>query len=410
VERSEKWRRVKIAVWGASVAAMTVLAIATLHAWKPGAVFLLGLTTAGAILVAVGNALLKIAGRRRPGRHTVSRFVALAAGVMVVTASWLGPAAVVRAIQDSLPMLRADLFLFAVGPDQAAALVQILERDPDVKTPVELLPVVILRLAKVSGVPPREGVPERWTATCSNAWRTDAPEVVISESIAGTLGARVGATLEFYSNAKRVAARVTGLRRLDAIEDQRGGLLFPCQSFAGLSVFYEAGIAVKEGRVDAVRRAIAERYPSVPVVQREEVTAAIQSVTNESLWMLRAVSLLILAAGMAALVLMVMAEERTRTREIAILKMLGARPRQLRNGLMAEFAWLGGLAGMSGGLVGSGFATLLLSVVFRKPVGAWDARVIAGAIVLGVTTAAGAGWASSAGMLRRRPLVVLREE
>jgi putative ABC transport system permease protein len=105
-----------------------------------------------------------------------------------------------------------------------------------------------------------------------------------------------------------------------------------------------------------------------------------------------------------------LAEETTRGREIAILKALGARPAQVRNALLAEFAWLGALAGASGGVMGSAFATLLLSVVFRKAVLAWDPRVFAGAILLGTLTAVGAGWTSSARMVRQKPLVILRDE
>jgi predicted lysophospholipase L1 biosynthesis ABC-type transport system permease subunit len=60
--------------------------------------------------------------------------------------------------------------------------------------------------------------------------------------------------------------------------------------------------------------------------------------------------------------------------------------------------------------MGSAFATLLLSVAFRKASAAWDARVFAGAVLLGILTAVGAGWASSARMLRQKPLAILRDE
>jgi putative ABC transport system permease protein len=419
VERPATWRRLRVIVWSSCVVVMFSLALATLHSPKPGAAFLAGLVAAGLVLARLGREVMRIA--RRPGRQVGTRFVALASGVMVVTASWLGPAAVVRSIGESLPMLQSDLFVFALGADQTGPLVEALSRDPDVRAPVELLPVVILRLATVNGAPLREGVPERYAATCLQQapagrlttgrwWQTGTAEVVVSESLARMVGASDGARLEFYSNGRRLDAQVVGLRRLDAIEEARGGLLFPCSAFAGMSVLYEAGISVRPGRTDAVRRAVIARYPSVPVIAREEVTAAIDSIVNEALWLLRAVSLLILAAGTVALVLMVLAEEKVRTREIAVLKILGARPGQVRNTLLAEFAWLGGLAGASGGVLGSGFASLLLTVVFRKAVLAWDARVLGGAILLGLATAVVAGWASTARMLQRRPYVILREE
>jgi ABC-type lipoprotein release transport system permease subunit len=53
---------------------------------------------------------------------------------------------------------------------------------------------------------------------------------------------------------------------------------------------------------------------------------------------------------------------------------------------------------------------LLLSAAFRKAALAWDARVFAGAVLLGILTAVGAGWASSARTIRRKPLAILRNE
>ena len=50
---------------------------------------------------------------------------------------------------------------------------------------------------------------------------------------------------------KAFPARIVGLRRLDAIEERRGGLVFPCTAFAGLPTVYEAGIAVRFARADA---------------------------------------------------------------------------------------------------------------------------------------------------------------
>ena len=419
-----------------SLLGMLALAVWMVHSWKAGAAFLFGLAAGGAILLGTGRGLLRVvrfAGRRwrirgigslsRPGRRGDSRFLALAVGVMVVTASWLGPAAVVRAIQQSLPIPGADLFVFGFGPGQNGLLTELLAQDPDVTQPVELIPVVILRLSKVAGVAAPATAPERWAAMCSDAtpsgplsagrwWRPGAaePEAVMAESLAGMLGVNVGQRLEFFSNGRTIAARVVGLRRLDAIEEQRAGLVFPCTAFAGLSVFYEAGISVRNGRAEAVRRLLADRFPSIPVIGRRELEATIQSVAHDAFWILRVVALLILAVGAAVLTLMVLAEEKTRTREIAILKALGARPAQVRNALLGEFAWLGALAGASGGAMGSAFATLLLSVVFRKASPAWDARVFAGAILLGILTAVGAGWASSARMLRQKPIAILRDE
>jgi putative ABC transport system permease protein len=422
---------------------IVALAVWMVRTWQAGATFLFGMSAGGVILWGTGHGLLRLlrwtAGRwnRRlpiawfhgmmnlsgPGRRGVSRFVALAVGVMVVVASWLGPAEVVRAVEQSVPLPGADLFVYGLGPGQTGPLRELLRADPDVNPRVELLPVIILRLAKVDGAPVPADAPERWVATCSTGtpsgplsagrwWRAGAaaPEAVMAKSLAGIIGVAVGGTVEFWADGRAIPARIVGLRRLDAIEEQRGGLVFPCSAFTGLNVSYEAAIKVGNSRAEEVGRMVAARYPNVQAISRRELVAAIQSVAHDAIRILRAVALLILAAGTAILIVMVLAEERTRSREIAILKALGAGPSQVRNGLLAEFAWLGVLAGASGGVMGSLFASLLLSAIFRKTTAAWDLRVVAGATVLGALIAVAAGWASTAGAVRQRTFAILRDE
>jgi len=429
--------------WLLYLLGMAALAIWMVHSWRAGAAFLFGLSVAVLILMSAGRGLLRIArwasGRLRqpvnatwfhgvrslgrPGRHFASRFLALATGIVAVSASWLGLGAVVRAIEQSLPLPGADLYVLGLGSGQTGPLLEFLAHDPEVNQPVDVVPAVMLRLSRINGVSARDSAPERWLATCAYGqpsgpvsagrwWRpgTTAPEAVMAESLARLAGATAGDTIEFFSSGRSITARIVGLRRLDAIEEQRGGLVFPCTAFAGLSAFYEVGISAKGERVDAVRRRIGARFPSFPVIGRRELAAAIQSVARDAVWMLRASAALILAAGTAILILMALADEGTRRVEIAILKAVGARSAQVRNALLVEFAALGTLAGLSGAVMGSLFASLLLSVVFRKTVAAWDPGVLAWATILGSLTSLAAGWAASARLLRQKPLRILRDE
>jgi len=143
------------------------------------------------------------------------------------------------------PLPGADLFVFGFGPDQKGPLIDLLRRNPDVKQPVELLPLIVLRLAKVAGVPapaPLRSVGQHLfqrrafrAASAGRWWQPGAaaPEAVMSQSLAAMLGVKVGQTIEFRSSGRAFPARIVGLRRMDAIEEQRGGLVFPCTAFAG---------------------------------------------------------------------------------------------------------------------------------------------------------------------------------
>src|ERR1035438_10361034 len=91
--------------------------------------------------------------------------------------------------------------------------------------------------------------------------RRSMPSTLSATGIPQTRGSqvkivKVGQTIEFRSSGRAFPARIVGLRRMDAIEEQRGGLVFPCTAFAGLGVSYGAGISVRNARPDAVRRAI----------------------------------------------------------------------------------------------------------------------------------------------------------
>ena len=165
-----------------SLLGLVVLAGWMVHSWKAGAAYLFGKAAGALILLGAGCGLVRLLRRAarhwkiqglmnlgRPGLHGETRFLALAVGIMGVTASWLAPAAVIRAIEQSLPLPGADLFVFGFGPDQKGPLIDLLSRNPDVKQPVDLLPLVVLRLSKVAGVPASASAPERWAATCSAA-------------------------------------------------------------------------------------------------------------------------------------------------------------------------------------------------------------------------------------------------
>jgi len=164
---------------------------------------------------------------------------------MVVTASWLGPAAVVRAIQQSLPY-RAPICLSSAS-DQA--------RPPADGTPggrsgrgaaCELLPLVVLRLSRSRCAGARHH--PRALGGCvlqPCVFRTSfargvggspaarKPETVVSESLAGMMGAKVGQTLEFFSNGRVLSSAASwAFRRLDAgARRVMAGLVFPCTAF-----------------------------------------------------------------------------------------------------------------------------------------------------------------------------------
>jgi putative ABC transport system permease protein len=119
------------------------------------------------------------------------------------------------------------------------------------------------------------------------------------------------------------------------------------------------------------------------------------------------VFLFTLFAGLTVLYAAVQATRETRRRETALLRTLGARRSQIRNGLLAEFGTLGLLSGLLAAGIASAVGGLLASQVFGFPytVNPWTFVFGLGGGMLGIGLA---GWLGTRRVLEQPPLAVLR--
>jgi len=110
-------------------------------------------------------------------------FWRLAVGIMVVTAAWLAPAAVIHAIEHRSSAWRRFICI-RLRPDQKGPLIDLLRRNPDVKQPVELLPLIVLRL--------REGCRRAAPASAPSVGQPPVPAPRLRALSAGAGGSRCG--------------------------------------------------------------------------------------------------------------------------------------------------------------------------------------------------------------------------
>jgi putative ABC transport system permease protein len=90
-----------------------------------------------------------------------------------------------------------------------------------------------------------------------------------------------------------------------------------------------------------------------------------------------------------------------------MLRTLGARNRQVRQALFAEFLVLGGVAGVLAGVGASAIGWVLAEQVFRMPYVPALAPVLVG-VLLGAGGVVAGGWLGTRALLRRPPLASLR--
>jgi putative ABC transport system permease protein len=170
-----------------------------------------------------------------------------------------------------------------------------------------------------------------------------------------------------------------------------------------------AAVRLPPGGEDALRDALAARFPNVTLFAIREVLDKVVAVLEKVSTGIRFLGLFTVAAGAAILAGGVAATAARRAREVAIGKALG----MTRGQLVALFGTEYGLSGFAGGAIGALAGSVLSAAVAR-----WGFEIpwrfeptIAIAAALGTALlAAVAGLAASARALAERPIEALRHE
>ena len=166
---------------------------------------------------------------------------------------------------------------------------------------------------------------------------------------------------------------------------------------------------MKTSQVAALQRASYRQFPTISVINVADVLDIIQEVVDQIAVVVRFISGFAILAGIIILASSVAGTRFRRIREVAILKTLGGTRRRIAAIFSVDFLILGGLAGLLGGLLATGFAHLLMSRFFEADLGPSIVPVLL-AIAATAFIANIAGWLASSRILAQRPLRILRDE
>jgi predicted lysophospholipase L1 biosynthesis ABC-type transport system permease subunit len=345
----------------------------------------------------------------RPGQHSAAILAALAAGVTMLSATYIGQRQISRTIAQSLPAQGSNLYLLGASQSQLERARLWLAQQPDVEGAPEAFPMIWLRLSRVNGVAFDAGpavAGKMWLATCSE----DIPEGAVALPRARQpLQPNPGDLLEFVGKGKTLRGRVAAQPR-DFLDQVIAVATFRCRQFEDLPVFYQAAVRVHPGREIAIRRALAAHFPDLPTLSRTEFTNLVRGLADQATAMAQLVSWGVLGIGIAMQILLVTAAKRLRLEEIAIAKALGARPGFLARVISVEYGLLGLGAGLIGSLLGAVLASLILTAIQHRITIVFDMRTAVVATVFTGALAAAVGWLTTAGLSRFKPLEILRDE
>ncbi len=349
----------------------------------------------------------------RPANRSRALIVAVGTGLSTIVGTFETHDAVARAIVETLPFDRANLLIAAVDNSQSNSLPGVLKSISGAQGEPELLNLARIRLAKIDGAEPKalgtrgELIPRQWLASCETA-TSAVSGATISSTAAKLTGAKVGSSIEFNTINGPLDVTVTAIRSVDSMGEMFHSFTLDCRALNTQSIFHDAAIRVRPDRLAAAARDLRAHYPALAVISAEDLAATVSDLARQTEKLVRLLAWYTLAAGVSVLIAIVVASRTARREEIAVLRALGAGRRWIVKAYLVEFAAVGLLAGLVGGLLTSGFESLLLSVIFRRPTIVFQPMVAVVSVVVSAIVAAGAAWLPVHPLLKHTPMEMFR--
>ncbi len=153
-------------------------------------------------------------------------------------------------------------------------------------------------------------------------------------------------------------------------------------------------------------RELVRQFPNVTALDLDAALAQVRDIVDRMVGALEFIFAFTLAAGLVVMLAVIEASRAQRARETALLRTLGASSRVILQGLLAEYAALGLLAGSVAAIAAQVMAWVLAVKVFEIPYGPRPLLWLAGAAAgCGIVTLV--GWLSLRGVLSTPPRQVL---
>lgn len=240
-------------------------------------------------------------------------------------------------------------------------------------------------------------------------WHGNAtvPQFSVEQGLAETFALKVGDRVRFDVAGRTVEAPISSVRKLNW-DSMRVNFFFIASE--GMLEADPASLITSfrlPSGDHAMTAELIKRFPSLSVIDVEAVVAQIRSMTDKLILIVQFVFGFAVLAGFVVLFAALQSTHAERDYELAVLRTLGARNRQMRQALLVEFAVLGGVASGLAVAGGTAIGWLLAHYVFRIAYlpAVWPLvlAVLGGAVAVVV-----GGWLGTRSLLERSPLTSLR--
>jgi len=366
----------------------------------------------------------------RRGRESVVQIVAFGLGLMVLLLLTVVRNDILDDWRRSLPEDAPNYFLFNIEPEDWDGISELFAGELG-STP-EFLPLIRGRLSSINGVPVadysfpnlqgenfvRREANLTWTAelpesnriTAGQWWPADydgSLQVSLEADFANNIGVGIGDELGFTVGGEDVTAPVTSLRFIEWDSLQPNFyLVFSPGDVRNLPQTYLSSLFVPDEN-RGVLKTLLKNYPAITLLDLEVTLAQVRDIIDKASAAVQYVFAFTLLAGIVVLLAAIQVTKDERRFESAILHTLGARRRQILQGIAAEFIALGALAGFLAALgataIGYALARFVFDLSYRVDPLLWIAGLFSGALVVGVT-----GTLATRKAVNEPPVAVLR--
>ncbi|MGQ0662345.1 MAG: ABC transporter permease [Pseudomonadota bacterium] len=374
---------------------------------------------------------LALANLNRPGSPAPAIVLSLGLGLSVLIVVVLVHGNLARQLREQLPELAPTFFFIDLQADQVAAFDDLMAALEGVGE-VRRVPWLRGRIVKLAGIPVEAArvAPEaQWaigsdrgltyaahpppgTRLVAGAWwpadYRGPPLLSFDAQLARGMGLGVGDTMTLNVLGREIEARISNLRAIDwTTLGINFTLVLAPGALEAAPQTHIATAAVTPGAEDAVERAVVERFPNVSSIRVREALATVERVLGHIGLAAGATATLTLLAGTLVLAGAVIASHRRRIYDAVVLKVLGARRRDVVGAYLIEFGLLGLATSAIAAAVGTVCAYLLMKIYMQIDLvflpGAVGATAIAATLAI-----LGLGLAGTWRALGHKPARLLR--
>jgi putative ABC transport system permease protein len=373
---------------------------------------------------------LAFANMHRPGSPTGGIVMSLGIGLTVLVVITQVHGNFARELREQIPAIAPTFFFIDIQPDQVAAFDQIM-RMPGVRH-MQRVPSLRARITALNGVPvetARIQADVRW-ATGSDrglTYSTTPPEgsrVVAGEwwpadysgpplisfdaNLARGMGLGVGDTMTFNVLGVEIEARIANLRAIDwSSLGINFTTVFAPGALEGAPQTWLATASVAPEAEDEIERLVTEQLPNASTIRVRAALATIDAMLGTISDAAGLTAGLTLVAGTLVLAGAMAASQRRRIYDAVVLKVLGARRRDVVAAFLIEFGLIGLAAAVVASAIGTVCAYVLWGIYLRVPFVFLPQTVIAVA-VFAVLLVGGLGLAGTWRALGQKSAPVLR--